>query len=212
LTDASAGADERYASGMNRRDLLAYALIGLGVLALLARLTDGAGWIWIALVAGALIAAYVQQRTYGFLLLGGTLAGTALGLLLQQAFPRWDGVFLVALGAGLVAVDAVEAREPRWARGVGLGLAALGLVLALLNAGVLGSAWFALVLIAVGALMLWRRHEAGAFPPPLVTPVPPPAEPVPADTEAPTPAPNDPPDAEPASETHGATDPRTGTG
>jgi hypothetical protein len=197
---------------MNRRDLLAYALIGLGVLALLARLTDGAGWIWIALVAGALLAAYAQQRTYGFLVLGGTLAGTALGLLLQQAFPRWDGLFLVALGAGLVAVDAVEPREPRWARGVGLGLAGLGLVLALLNAGVLGSAWFALLLIAVGAAMLWRRHEAGAFPPPLATPAPPPGASASAEAAAPTPAPIDPPDAEQASATDDATDPRSGTG
>jgi hypothetical protein len=203
---------------MDRRDLLAYALIGLGVLALLARLTGGAGWIWIALVAGALLAAYGQQRTYGFLVLGGLLAGTAVGLLLQQAFPRWDGVFLVALGLGLVVVDRVEPREPRWPRGVGLGLAVLGLVLALLNAGVLGSAWFALLLIAVGALMLWRRREAEAFPPPLVTPPTgatpptPPAAPARDGTEAPTPAPNDPPDAGEASATDDATDPRTGTG
>jgi hypothetical protein len=202
---------------MNRRDLLAYALIGLGVLALLARLTDGAGWIWIALVAGALLAAYAQQRTYGFLVLGGTLAGTALGLLLQQAFPRWDGLFLVALGAGLVAIDVVEPRRPRWARGVGIGLAGLGLVLALLNAGVLGSAWFALLLIAVGALMLWRRHEAEAFPPPLVTaptgPRPsPPAAAAHDAAEAPTPAPTDPPDAGEAPTADDATDSRTGAG
>jgi hypothetical protein len=210
LTDASAVVGGRYASGMNRRDLLAYALIGLGVLALLARLTDGAGWIWIALVAGALLTAYAQQRTYGFLVLGGTLAGTALGLLLQQAFPRWDGLFLVALGAGLVAVDAVEPRS--WARGVGLGLAGLGLVLALLNAGVLGSAWFALLLIAVGAAMLWRRHEAEAFPPPLATPAPPPAAPPPTEAEVPTPDAIHPPDAVQASATDDATDPRSGTG
>jgi hypothetical protein len=217
---------------MNRRDLLAYALIGLGVLALLARLSDGAGWIWIALVAGALLAAYGQQRTYGFLVLGGTLAGTAAGLLLQQAFPRWDGIFLVALGVGLIVVDRVEPREPRWARGVGLGLAGLGLVLALLNAGVLRSAWFALLLIAVGALMLWRRHEDAAFPPPLVTPIrPEPARPPPsaeaapepaaeARTEpdagvapaAPEPSPADPHDASDASTEHAATDPRSGTG
>jgi hypothetical protein len=202
---------------MNRRDLLAYALIGLGVLALLARLTGGAGWIWIALVAGALLAAYAQQRTYGFLLLGGLLAGTAAGLLLQQAYPRWDGIFLVALGAGLIAVDRVEPREPRWPRGVGLGLAGLGLVLALLNAGVLSSAWFALLLIAVGALMLWRRREAEAFPPPPVTPPPGPSPTTatPSDApapDAPTPAPNVPPDAGEASATDDATDPRTGTG
>ena len=204
---------------MNRRDLLAYALIALGVLALLARLSNGAGWIWIALVAGALLAAYVQQRTYGFLVLGGVLAGTAVGLLLQQAFPRCDGVFLVALGAGVFAVDRVEPREPRWARGVGLGLMGLGLLLALLHAGVLLSAWFALLLIAVGALLLWRRREAAAFPPPRVNPTAPagpprppvtPAEPADAAPTDPLATADDAPQA--SSSMHDATEPRPGTG
>jgi hypothetical protein len=167
---------------MNRRDLVAYALIGLGALALVARLTDGAGWLWIALVSAALLAAYVSQRTYGFLVVGSGLAGTAVGLLLQGAFPRCDGVFLIALGIGLAAIDAVERRASRWPRSVGLGLAGLGLLLALASSGVFGSAWFALLLIAVGALLLWRRGEAAAFPPPVVArPATPPAPPAPVD-------------------------------
>jgi hypothetical protein len=79
-------------------------------------------------------------------------------------------VFLVSLGVGLMAVDRVERREPRWPRNVGLGLAALGLVLALTTSGILGSAWFALLLIAVGAAVLWRGRGAAAFPPPIVNP------------------------------------------
>ena len=170
---------------MNRRDLLAYGLIGLGVLALLARLTDGAGWLWIALVAGALLATYASQRTYGLLVVGGLLAGTSVGILLQQLFPRCDGVFLISLGAGLIAIDVVERREPRWPRSVGLGLAALGLVLALATSGVLGSAWFALLLIAVGAAVLWRGREASAFPPPVVgVPTPRAQEPRPPEARA----------------------------
>ncbi|MFU8888287.1 MAG: hypothetical protein ACNA8N_06795 [Trueperaceae bacterium] len=153
---------------MMRRDLVAYGLIGLGVLALLARVSGGAGWLWIALVAGALLATYVSQRTYGLLVVGGLLAGTSVGLLLQQLFPRCDGVFLVSLGAGLIAIDLVERREPRWPRSVGLALAALGLVLVLATSGILGSAWFALLLIAIGAAVLWRGREASAFPPPRV--------------------------------------------
>jgi len=174
---------------MNRRDLVAYALIGLGALALVARLTDGAGWLWIALVSAALLAAYVSQRTYGFLVVGSGLAGTALGLLLQEAFPRCDGVFLIALGIGLAAIDAVERRTSRWPRSVGLGLAGLGLLLALASSGIFGSAWFALLLIASGALLLWRRGEDAAFPPPIVArpatpaaaPAPPPTAPDPGD-------------------------------
>ena len=199
---------------MGRRDLLAYGLIVLGLLALLARLTGGAGWIWIALVAGALLAAYVQQRTYGFLVLGGVLAGTAIGLLLHEVFPRLDGVFLIALGGGLFAVDRVEPREPRWARGVGLGLMGLGLLLALLHAGVLLSAWFALLLIAVGGLLLWRRREAGAFPPPQVHPSATPGAPRPLQPPAPpapaSPAPNEASEAPPPARE--ATEPHPGTG
>ncbi len=153
---------------MMRREWVAYGLIGLGVLALLARVSGGAGWLWVALVAAALLATYVSQRTYGLLVVGGLLAGTAVGILLQQLFPRCDGVFLISLGAGLIAIDAVERREPRWPRNVGLGLAALGLLLALVTSGILGSAWFALLLIAAGAAVLWRGREASAFPPPKV--------------------------------------------
>lgn len=150
---------------MVRSDAFAYLLIGLGALALLARLTDGAGWLWLGLVAAALLVGYAQQRTYGFLVLGGILAGSAVGLLLQAAFPRCDGVFLVALGVGLVAIDRVEPRAPRWPWGLGLTLAGLGLVTGLASSGLLSSTWFALLLIAAGALLLWRRREAAAFPP-----------------------------------------------
>ena len=155
---------------MLRRELIAYALIGLGVLALLGRLTGGAGWLWIALVSVALLTAYAKARTYGLLVVGGLLGGTAAGLLLQQLFPRFDGVFLIALGVGLVAIDRIEPREPRWPRFVGLALAAVGVVIGLAATGVFGSAWFAVLLIALGALVLWRSGQAQVFPPPLVSP------------------------------------------
>ncbi len=151
---------------MHRPELLAYLLIGTGVLALLGRWTDGAGWLWMALVAAALLGGYVSQRTYGFLVLGGVLAGTAVGLLLQSAFPGCDGVFLISLGFGLYAVDRVERRENRWPRLVGVALVAIGTVSGVVSSGVLRSTWFALVLIAVGALVLWRSPRgSGAFPP-----------------------------------------------
>lgn len=150
---------------MVRTDAFAYLLIGLGALALLARLTDGAGWLWLGLVAAALLVGYAQQRTYGFLVLGGILAGSAVGLLLQAAFPRCDGVFLIALGMGLFAIDRVEQRAPRWPWGLGLTLVGLGVVTGLASSGLLSATWFALLLIAAGALLLWRRREAAAFPP-----------------------------------------------
>jgi uncharacterized membrane protein YfcA len=128
--------------------------------------------LWIALVSVALLAAYAKARTYGLLVVGGLLGGTAAGILLQQAFPSFDGVFLIALGASLVAIDRVEPREPRWPRFVGLALAGWGWCMALTTTGVLGSAWFAVLLIAVGAPVLWRsarrrrsRHRSSRLPP-----------------------------------------------
>lgn len=150
---------------MPRTDAFAYLLIGLGALALLARLSGGAGWLWLGLVAAALLVAYAQQRTYGFLVLGGVLAGSAVGLLLQSVFPRGEGVFLISLGLGLVAIDRVERRTPRWSWVLGWVLTGLGVVTGLASSGLLSSTWFALLLIAAGALLLWRRREAAAFPP-----------------------------------------------
>lgn len=150
---------------MRQSNRFAYLLIGLGALALLARLSDGAGWLWLGLVAAALLTGYVQQRTYGFLVVGSILAGTSVGLLLQAAFPRCDGVFLISLGVGLIAIDRVEARTPRYAWGLGLTLVLIGAVNGLNASGLLSSTWFALLLIVAGALLLWRRREAAAFPP-----------------------------------------------
>lgn len=147
------------------REQLAYILIAIGALALLSRLTDGAGWLWLALVAAALLYGYRRQRTYGFLVLGCVLAGMAAGLLLQQVFDA-DGPFLVALGGGLIALDLIERRHPRWPWGIGIALVILGTGTFLVDSGMLGSAWFALLLIAAGAYLLWRRDGDSLFPPP----------------------------------------------
>ncbi len=151
---------------MDRRHLLAYGLIAFGLLALLARASGSTGWLWLGVVAAASLVAYVNTRTYGFLLLGGVLAGSSLGILLTDLF-ACDGVFLVSLGAGLIVVDRLEPRAQRWATYLGAVLAAIGLLAGLLDTGVLGSAWLPLLLIAAGVALLWRdqRGDQG-FPPP----------------------------------------------
>ena len=150
---------------MERRHLLAYGLIAFGLLALLARASGSTGWLWLGVVAAASLVAYVNTRSYGFLLLGGVLAGSAVGILLTDLF-ACDGVFLVSLGAGLIVVDWVEPRAQRWATYLGAVLAAIGLLTGLLETGVLGSAWLPLLLIAAGVALLWRdqRGDKG-FPP-----------------------------------------------
>ena len=177
---------------MDQRRLLALALILLGVLGLLARTSAGSGWLWLGVVAAVAIAAYATTRTYGFLLLGGVMAGSALGLLLSDLV-RGDGVFLLSLGAGFVAVDRIEPRGQRWVRSLGVALVALGLLVWLVDAGVLGSTWLPLLLIALGIALLWRdRRRAPTFPPPL-RPVPPPGDAVPNETATPPTLSDEPP-------------------
>ena len=176
---------------MDRRQLLALALILLGILGLLARTTAGSGWLWLGVVAAVAIAAYANTRTYGFLLLGGVMAGSALGLLLSE-LARGDGVFLISLGAGFVAVDRIEPRGNRWVRSLGLVLAVLGLLVWLVDVGGLGTAWLPLLLIALGVALLWRdRRRALTFPPPL-RPVETPRHTAPSETATPPTLPDEP--------------------
>lgn len=166
---------------MDRRHTLAYALIAFGVIALLARVSGGTGWLWLGVVAAVALTAYVNTRTYGFLLLGAVLAGSALGILLTDLF-ACDGVFLVSLGVGLIAVDRVHPTGQRWSTYLGAVLAALGLLAGLIDTGALGSVWLPVLLVLAGAALLWRgRSDAGRFPPPIrpVPPAPPPAPPAP---------------------------------
>jgi hypothetical protein len=152
---------------MTNQRLVAYVLIGLGTITLLARLSGGAGWLWIGLVAAAMLFAYARQRTYGLLVLGGILGGTAVGILLQEVF-RIEALFLVSLGAGIAAIDVVERRANRWPRTLGAVLAALGVLIGLQQAGAFASVWFALLLIAAGIAIIMRGTGPSSFPPPRV--------------------------------------------
>jgi hypothetical protein len=155
---------------MNRRHALAYALIALGAVALLAQATGTADWILLGVLAAASLVAYTNRRSYAFLVLGGILAGSALGMLLTGLLP-FDGVFLVSLGAALVAVDRVEPRGGRWAAYLGTVLVAIGVIAGLADSGVLGSAWLPVLLIGIGIALLWRDgRETRTFPPPVREP------------------------------------------
>jgi hypothetical protein len=140
------------------RQLVAYALIGLGALALLARVGPGSGWLWVALVAAGFLAAYRRERTYAFLVLGAVLAGTALGLLLEGAW-GWHGAFLMSLGAGFLLIDRAEPRPSHWPIYPAAVLVGVGLVYWLFRAGVLQSLWFPFLLIIAGIFLLRRRSD-----------------------------------------------------
>lgn len=144
-------------NSMKAKDLVAYALIAVGVVALLGRLSGGAGWLWVGLVAIGFLWAWVAQKSYGFLVTGCILAGVAVGILLESSW-GWSGAFLISLGIGFVMIDRLETRHNKWPLYVGAILAVLGVLIGILETGFLGSFWFALILIAGGVFLLTRNR------------------------------------------------------
>jgi hypothetical protein len=146
-------------NSMKAKDLVAYALIAIGVVALLGRLSGGAGWLWVGLVAIGFLWAWVAQKSYGLLITGCILAGIAVGILLESSW-GWNGAFLISLGIGFVMIDRLETRQNKWPLYVGGILAVLGVLIGILETGFLGSFWFALLLIAGGVFLLTRSGNS----------------------------------------------------
>jgi hypothetical protein len=142
-------------NGLKAKDMVAYALIAVGVVALLGRVSGGAGWLWIGLIAVAFLWAWVVQKSYGLLVTGCILAGVAVGFLLESSW-GWNGAFLISLGIGFIMIDRLETRQNKWPFYVGIVLAILGLLIGILESGFLGSFWFALLLIGAGVYLLTR--------------------------------------------------------
>jgi hypothetical protein len=144
-------------NNLKAKDMVAYALIAVGVVALLGRLSGGAGWLWIGLIAVAFLWAWVTQKSYGLLVTGCILAGIAVGFLLESSW-GWNGAFLISLGIGFIMIDRLETRQNKWPFYVGAILAVLGLLIGILETGFLGSFWFALLLIGAGVFILTRSQ------------------------------------------------------
>ena len=138
---------------MKNERLIAYILIAVGAVALLSRLGD-ADWLWMALVAAALLAGYVTRKNYGFLVAGSVFAGLAVGEIIGTP----SGT-LISLGVGFFVVDRLEPRPNRWALYLAGALAGVGLFVGLGN--LLNSFWVALIFIAGGAYLLLRDRDKG---------------------------------------------------
>ena len=143
---------------MDTRRLIALLLLALGVVALLGRMSGGTGWLWMALVAAAFLVAWQREKTFGLLVIGAVLGGISMGIFLEGNL-GWDGAFLVGLGAGLLAIDALQPPPSRWPRLAGAVAIATGLVLGIVEAGVLGSTWFAVLLVGAGIWLAARRRD-----------------------------------------------------
>ncbi|MBS3933465.1 MAG: HRDC domain-containing protein [Truepera sp.] len=147
---------------MDNNRLLGYTLIAIGVLALLAVLGAGPSWLWVAIAGAGFLFAYSRQRHYGLLVVGGLLAGAALGILLTVTWSWRISAFLLSLAAGFLLVDRVEPKAVRWPLYSAAVLAAFGLLVWLFERNILTSWWFALLLIVAGAALLLRgRSESG---------------------------------------------------
>ncbi len=172
---------------MKNERLLAYALIGLGAITLLAR-SGGADWLWIALLGVAFLFGHVSRKRYGFLIAGCVLMGVAVGTLIGS-----QGGMLLSLAAGFFAIDQIETRSNRWPLYTAGILAVLGGFSALSALGILSSVWFAALLIGGGLYLLYRERGRGRFPPQAGTESPyvPPAAPHTPTTSASPPAPAD---------------------
>lgn len=133
---------------------IAYGLIAIGIIALATNLTPDTGWVWAALVSAIFLVAYTRNRQYAFLVVGCILAGVALGLLFTTLF-----AVLLSLGLAFLAIDRIEPRVSRWPIHLSLIFIVLAVVTWLLDSGILGSVWFALLLIAAGAFLLYRASD-----------------------------------------------------
>jgi hypothetical protein len=143
---------------MKNEQLIAYALIAIGAVTLLTRISFLAQWLWIGLIAAGFLAAYLNKRQYGFLVVGSILTGIAVGILLERSLG--SGAFLISLGFGCIAIDQVERKDNRWPRSLGGVLIALGIFAGLLDSGFFTSPWFPLILIALG-IFLFVRYQRG---------------------------------------------------
>jgi hypothetical protein len=141
---------------LDNQRIIAFALIAIGALAIVARVADNTGWLWVGLIAGGFLWAYLARKLYGLLVIGSILAGVAVGILLEGTW-GWNGAFLISLGAGFFAIHQVEAKENPWPIYVAGILAGLGFVVGILESGLFTSIWFAILLIAVGIFLISRN-------------------------------------------------------
>lgn len=137
------------------RILLAAAT--LTALLLLAAYVSSKAWLWLLCAAVIFLFVYARNGTYATLMLGALLVGAAVGSLLEMAL-RWQGAFLMSLGAAAITVEALEERPGNWAFAFGVAFVGIGTVVALASAGMRGYLAFVL-LAALTAAVLALRHR-----------------------------------------------------
>lgn len=135
-----------------------FGLLGLSAATLMG---NAGGPLFLALVGLAFALVYAADRKRWWALIpAGALATLAIVAWIDAASPGYDSswVFFVGLAATFAAVAAQPAeRRQRWAVYPALGLVALAVVTLVSSAAV--PTVIAIVLIAIGAFLLWRRPQ-----------------------------------------------------
>lgn len=121
------------------------AIVALAAAIVVAYGVGSAAWLWVTLAGVFFLALHARLDTYPFLVVGALLAGAGIGTLLEVTW-RWNGAFLLSIGAATLTVEALAPRPGRWAFAIGIGLLALGTVVGLVDAGRDGL--YALLLVA----------------------------------------------------------------
>ena len=140
----------------NKQGLLGLGLVGIGLLAVLTNVGDESGFLWTGMISAVMFFAYYRTKAYGLLIPACILAGVTAGIILELISPV-DGVFLLGLGTGFVAIDRIEQHKTRWPLYPGIILLAIGTVITVQT--LFNNMLFALMLIIVGAFLLLRNRE-----------------------------------------------------
>ncbi len=142
----------------NKQGLLGLALVGVGLLAVLTNVGDESGFLWTGMISAVMFFAYYRTKAYGLLIPACILAGVTAGIVLELISPdSFEGIFLIGLGAGFVAIDRIEQHKTRWPLYPGIILLAIGTVI--IAQTLFNNMLFALMLIIVGAFLLLRNRE-----------------------------------------------------
>ena len=140
----------------NKQGLLGLGLVGIGLLAVLTNVGDEAGFLWTGMISAIMFFAYYRTKAYGLLIPACILAGVTVGIIFELLSPV-EGVFLLGLGSGFIAIDRIQQEKSRWPLYPGIVLLAIGTVITIQT--LFNNMLFAIMLIVVGAFLLLRNRQ-----------------------------------------------------
>lgn len=140
----------------NKQGLIGLGLVGIGLLAVLTNIGDETGFLWTGMISAIMFFAYYRTKAYGLLIPACILAGVTVGIIFELLSPV-EGVFLLGLGGGFVAIDRIQQEKSRWPLYPGIVLMAIGTVITIQT--LFNNMLFALMLIVIGAFLLLRNRQ-----------------------------------------------------